>query len=75
MTSFKSGKAGEAFKIPPGLLTDAQYRCIGAAIVDSELSDEAVAAIEDADTSYAFDDGETRELRNVGTAIQACKDS
>lgn len=73
--SFENGKAGEAFKIPAGLLRDAQYQCIGKAIVNSELSDDAVKALEQADKDYTFTSSEPDELKVVGTAIQACKNA
>lgn len=73
--SFENGKAGAAFGIPAGLLRDAQYQCIAKAIVDSELSDDAVRALEQAEKDYAFTPSETEEIKVVGTAIQACKDA
>lgn len=69
--SLKNGKAGTAFGLPSGL-SDTQYACMAKAIVDSDLSDQAVAAFAKGETATKVDEDDARKAVDVGTQVANC---
>jgi hypothetical protein len=70
--SLTDGKAGGLMNLPSGTLTDKVADCLAKAIVDSDLSDDAVNALVDGDKDYKGGKDDTKAMTSVATKLGEC---
>ena len=70
--SLTDGKAGGLMNLPANTLTDKVADCLAKAIVDSDLSDDAVNALVDGDAKYKGGKDDTKAMTSVATKLADC---